>query len=330
MVTNAEIRKITNQKRKVELGYLLCNQCNGYYELREGENPEEFDMCQCGGELEFIPLLEDEENLPETNHLLKDIKSSFGITKSIIIGVFVSLFFGLIYGFFFNGLVPSIMGISPLLLAGFVTSYLYYSEENDSLTYAALSGIIASLLNFFGNILIMGWGGYINFVDYYSYPELIFMPDSSFYFAGPSISSIILFTIGKIISALIIGGILGLVGGYIGILIKKNSSTKKIHKANIKEPNKESEAPIHFENSYENITAKQKWDIIWQQRLKEINKEKTFSTKNDRKLKSYNNYKEIPWDLAAGLSAIVILTFFIGFLGTILGVALYIFYKKLQ
>ena len=34
-------------------GYLFCSECNGYYELQEGENPEDFESCECGGKLKF-------------------------------------------------------------------------------------------------------------------------------------------------------------------------------------------------------------------------------------------------------------------------------------
>lgn len=34
-------------------GYLICDRCDGYYELRDGERPEDFDRCQCGGKLEY-------------------------------------------------------------------------------------------------------------------------------------------------------------------------------------------------------------------------------------------------------------------------------------
>jgi DNA-directed RNA polymerase subunit RPC12/RpoP len=34
-------------------GYLVCSECKGYYELQEGENPEDFYECECGGKLIF-------------------------------------------------------------------------------------------------------------------------------------------------------------------------------------------------------------------------------------------------------------------------------------
>ena len=34
-------------------GYLICEECGGYYELLPGESQEDFESCQCGGELKF-------------------------------------------------------------------------------------------------------------------------------------------------------------------------------------------------------------------------------------------------------------------------------------
>ncbi len=33
------------------LGYLECDTCKGYYELQNGESPEDFSECECGGKL---------------------------------------------------------------------------------------------------------------------------------------------------------------------------------------------------------------------------------------------------------------------------------------
>ncbi len=35
-------------------GFLVCDKCNGYYELKPGESPDNFtDKCECGGKLEY-------------------------------------------------------------------------------------------------------------------------------------------------------------------------------------------------------------------------------------------------------------------------------------
>jgi hypothetical protein len=41
-------------------GYLVCEDCLGYYKLEEGESPDDFESCRCGGNLKFIKNLDDE------------------------------------------------------------------------------------------------------------------------------------------------------------------------------------------------------------------------------------------------------------------------------
>ncbi|MCZ3365463.1 MULTISPECIES: hypothetical protein [Methanobacterium] len=43
-------------------GYLVCEKCNSYYKLQPGESPEDFDRCQCGGELKYYENINDFEN----------------------------------------------------------------------------------------------------------------------------------------------------------------------------------------------------------------------------------------------------------------------------
>jgi hypothetical protein len=46
-------------KTKAENGYLVCNKCEGYYELQPGESPDDFsDECECGGKLEYRDSLQ--------------------------------------------------------------------------------------------------------------------------------------------------------------------------------------------------------------------------------------------------------------------------------
>jgi hypothetical protein len=41
-----------------DYGYLVCEDCSGYYKLEEGENPEDFESCRCGGTLKFTKKLD--------------------------------------------------------------------------------------------------------------------------------------------------------------------------------------------------------------------------------------------------------------------------------
>lgn len=35
------------------MGYLECEECGGRYELKEGESPNDFESCECGGKLRY-------------------------------------------------------------------------------------------------------------------------------------------------------------------------------------------------------------------------------------------------------------------------------------
>lgn len=39
------------------MDYLVCDDCGGYYELKPGESPEDFDRCECGGKLKHTQIL---------------------------------------------------------------------------------------------------------------------------------------------------------------------------------------------------------------------------------------------------------------------------------
>jgi hypothetical protein len=45
----------------IYMGYLICNKCEGYYQLQEGESPKDFDRCQCGGTLEYVEEIENQK-----------------------------------------------------------------------------------------------------------------------------------------------------------------------------------------------------------------------------------------------------------------------------
>lgn len=42
------------QNKDYSKGYLYCSDCGGYYKLQTGESPDDFDNCQCGGELKYV------------------------------------------------------------------------------------------------------------------------------------------------------------------------------------------------------------------------------------------------------------------------------------
>ena len=41
------------------MSYLICENCGGFYSLKDGESPQDFLACECGGNLNFIESEDD-------------------------------------------------------------------------------------------------------------------------------------------------------------------------------------------------------------------------------------------------------------------------------
>jgi ribosomal protein L40E len=65
------------------MGYLICKECGMQYKLKEGETAEDFEDCECGGDLKEVENL---ENINDTkpNTPAKEIKYSSWTGKPII------------------------------------------------------------------------------------------------------------------------------------------------------------------------------------------------------------------------------------------------------
>lgn len=55
------------------MGYLICQDCGGYYKLEKGESKEDFVSCQCYGSLLYVESLD--EHLNKNNESNKDYES---------------------------------------------------------------------------------------------------------------------------------------------------------------------------------------------------------------------------------------------------------------
>lgn len=42
-------------------GYIVCDRCNDVYKLHENENPEDYKICQCGGNFTYVLNIDDIE-----------------------------------------------------------------------------------------------------------------------------------------------------------------------------------------------------------------------------------------------------------------------------
>jgi hypothetical protein len=99
-------------------GYMVCDSCGGYYKLQPGESPDDFDMCQCGGKLEYYPSIEPYKR--------EQVKPKLSITKIflLIFGVGVVIIYFLTPIVFKDYSPPSIYILLVISLA-LVLSAIY-------------------------------------------------------------------------------------------------------------------------------------------------------------------------------------------------------------
>ncbi|MDY9923081.1 HEAT repeat domain-containing protein [Methanobacterium sp.] len=62
------------------MGYLICQECGGYYKLEKGESKEDFVSCECYGSLTYIDAIDDYLN--ENNKFNKDLSGDTGNDSS--------------------------------------------------------------------------------------------------------------------------------------------------------------------------------------------------------------------------------------------------------
>lgn len=70
------------------MGFLVCEECGGYYELKQGESPEDFDTCQCGGKLKYIQMPSNKFDKTDDNN---DNKSSNHKKRNLTIIILLAL-----------------------------------------------------------------------------------------------------------------------------------------------------------------------------------------------------------------------------------------------
>jgi hypothetical protein len=66
------------------MGFLICNKCDGSYELQPGESPEDFDLaCECGGKLVHFKNQDENEESNPKNSKAVDTKFCFNCGTKI-------------------------------------------------------------------------------------------------------------------------------------------------------------------------------------------------------------------------------------------------------
>ena len=120
--------------------YLECEKCGGYYKLKPGESADDFEKCQCGGNLKVVKSLKETKKVSnKKSSKQKSTKSGKDYSKeflnlrkfikdinkqinplSIIIGLLVSVIVFILASFLF-GAMMIITGLSSILFYGTIT-----------------------------------------------------------------------------------------------------------------------------------------------------------------------------------------------------------------
>ncbi|MEN6554500.1 MAG: nuclease-related domain-containing protein [Methanobacterium sp.] len=94
------------------MSYLVCETCNGYYELQNGESPDDFESCQCGGNLKHVEEVVFQEAPNYERKVIKKGKTftsqkSFNYSLIMLLGGLITLmgFIGVYWHSYFSILV---------------------------------------------------------------------------------------------------------------------------------------------------------------------------------------------------------------------------------
>jgi hypothetical protein len=145
------------------MGYLVCEKCEGYYELKEGESPEDFsDKCECGGKLEYVETIEGSKNydvnegVSNIDNNLEKIKLksvSIGAISSLLIILLIDLPKLLLKYMTYEYAIVVLVFILVLapLIGGFIASY---NCGRCNYKYGVVNSIIAIFIYNIAMILI--------------------------------------------------------------------------------------------------------------------------------------------------------------------------------
>ncbi|WP_424356231.1 DUF5518 domain-containing protein [Methanobacterium sp. MBAC-LM] len=212
------------------MSYLICKKCGGYYKLKEGEKPEEFEACDCGGSLRYVqnfnahfdeeldPINEfnicpdcgienfaDEKYCKSCGKMIKDTKNeenSADANKNVLkftsnkwilraVAIIIGILIVVIPTFLFAN---SNYALLLLLIGGIVASLITGGKSEDGAINGIVVGVIAALL-------ILSLRGNFLFIDDVLFNIEIFIFEMS--------------------GAILILALFGLIGGVIGTSIRE-------------------------------------------------------------------------------------------------------------
>lgn len=164
------------------MGYLVCNKCEGYYKLQDGESPDDFDRCQCG----IQQKEHEEDNIKYNENRDKFFRENF-ITNSGFIALtfsIIPLYFGFMYS---NWILYLITGFLISMSMAFI--FLNNSNNNIKIMNFQRMFVFTGIIFGLTTLILLSLFGNSEFLQdlmphYYSRGGYIIVYISSLYFSG--------------------------------------------------------------------------------------------------------------------------------------------------
>ena len=181
------------------MGYLICKKCKGYYELQEGEFPEDFKECHCGGKLDYVESIE----------LDKNLKNRLKLSSKSLIRII-----GVIFG-------ALIMLIPYYLFSPIPSTATFVFNSNHSFILWCTGGLAAAVISG-GKIRNGASNGFYAAIISGLVVIILFYMMSTNYFNNPSYADNMAFFAALSVVYMLVPAIFSVVGGLIGILIRNS------------------------------------------------------------------------------------------------------------
>jgi len=123
------------------MAYLICDECKGYYELQKGEHLDDFDRCQCGGNLEYTEELEKQKSPVDVT---LNVRRIAGILVGALIMVLPYFMFTpdpYSLTFVYNSNLPFFIWFAGGLIAALIAGGNIRSGASNGFYSATISGL---------------------------------------------------------------------------------------------------------------------------------------------------------------------------------------------
>jgi hypothetical protein len=132
---------------RITIKHIICENCEGYYELKPDESLEDFESCECGGILRYLEQVED-LMVADTESVREIVHNGKTYTEHMVSNYNNGMIAGGIMGLI--GLLGLIIGYNflvILLFLGILLSFLSYNKNKNWVKGAEGEMMVSKYLN---------------------------------------------------------------------------------------------------------------------------------------------------------------------------------------